>query len=128
MNADARLALLAAHGACTPATQHLFFPPPGSDGHAAKAICATCPVIAECLDYALSAGERHGVWGGLTEAERERLRRATGRKRRRVVPPEFGCGTDAAHRRHLRHGEKPCEPCKQASKRATAARREAAVS
>lgn len=127
MNADARLALLGRRGACTPATQHLFFPPPGSDGHAAKAICATCPVAAECLDYALSADERHGVWGGLNEAERDKLRRSQGRKR--LGPrPEFGCGTPAAYRRHLRHGETPCEPCRQAHARqqAEAARKAAA--
>jgi hypothetical protein len=36
-------------------------------------ICAGCPVRPECLAYALAAGERDGVWGGLTPAERARL-------------------------------------------------------
>ena len=47
----------------------------------AKAICATCPVRAECLEYALRAHENHGVWGGLNEYERRALvreRRAAG--------------------------------------------------
>jgi len=39
----------------------------------AKAICAECPVRAECLDYALDIREPHGIWGGLTEAERRLL-------------------------------------------------------
>jgi WhiB family redox-sensing transcriptional regulator len=40
---------------------------------AAKRICATCPVRSQCLEYALAAQERHGVWGGMTEIERRRL-------------------------------------------------------
>lgn len=35
-----------------------------------KAICRACPVIAECRRHALDIDERHGVWGGLTTAER----------------------------------------------------------
>lgn len=46
-----------------------------SNGHykAGKAICATCPVRARCLEFGL--GEEHGVWGGTTERERRNLRR-----------------------------------------------------
>jgi hypothetical protein len=36
----------------------------------AKAICRDCAVRRECLDYAMSIRELHGIWGGLTEAER----------------------------------------------------------
>ena len=39
----------------------------------AKAVCQTCPVIQKCLDYALSAQEAEGVWGGTTARERESL-------------------------------------------------------
>jgi WhiB family redox-sensing transcriptional regulator len=39
----------------------------------AKAICATCAVRRECLDYALRIREPHGIWGGLNEAERRVL-------------------------------------------------------
>jgi hypothetical protein len=39
----------------------------------AKAVCRTCPVIEKCLDYALSAREAEGVWGGTTQQERELL-------------------------------------------------------
>jgi WhiB family redox-sensing transcriptional regulator len=37
---------------------------------AAKAVCARCPVRMECLDYAVAAGERYGIWGGLNPQER----------------------------------------------------------
>ena len=37
---------------------------------AAKAICATCPVLEQCREYALSAHEPYGIWGGMTEEER----------------------------------------------------------
>jgi WhiB family transcriptional regulator, redox-sensing transcriptional regulator len=56
----------------------VFFPGKGEDGEAAKRVCAGCPVIGECLEFALAtmrAPERdHGVYGGLTPAERARLR------------------------------------------------------
>ena len=37
----------------------------------AKQVCKSCPVITECRDYALYHRIEHGVWGGMTEAERE---------------------------------------------------------
>ncbi len=40
----------------------------------AKAVCASCAVREECLDYAIKAGERYGIWGGLTETERRIMR------------------------------------------------------
>lgn len=42
---------------------------------AAKAICQACEVRAECLEYALAHDEKFGVWGGLSERERRRLKR-----------------------------------------------------
>jgi WhiB family redox-sensing transcriptional regulator len=41
----------------------------------AKAICARCPVRAECLEYAIRTRESHGIWGGLNELERRQLLR-----------------------------------------------------
>lgn len=39
----------------------------------AKELCASCPVVADCLAWALDRQERHGVWGGLSERERDQL-------------------------------------------------------
>lgn len=52
----------------------MFFPGRGDVAtvRAAKAVCATCPVTAECLDYALRLGEP-GIWGGTSENERRRM-------------------------------------------------------
>jgi WhiB family transcriptional regulator, redox-sensing transcriptional regulator len=56
----------------------VFFPGKGEDAEAAKQVCAGCPVLGECLEFALAtmrASDRdHGVYGGLTPAERARLR------------------------------------------------------
>jgi WhiB family redox-sensing transcriptional regulator len=46
----------------------------------AKALCARCPVRAECLEYALDVRELHGVWGGLNEMERRALLRQRARE------------------------------------------------
>ena len=40
----------------------------------AKAVCGACPVRADCLEAALDRGERHGIWGGATERERDGIR------------------------------------------------------
>ena len=70
--------------ACRRPQSRTFFPPPeGERRHEraereerAKAICSQCRVRDECLDYALSIRERHGVWGGLSEAERRQMIKA----------------------------------------------------
>jgi WhiB family redox-sensing transcriptional regulator len=45
------------------------------DAERAKAICERCPVRQRCLEWALEANERHGVWGGATPLERNKIRR-----------------------------------------------------
>lgn len=60
---------------CLQADPDLFFPERGSPGDSAKRVCVECSVRIECLEYALANGERYGIWGGLTERERTRLRR-----------------------------------------------------
>lgn len=54
----------------------LFFPVSDSAPQvaAAKVVCARCPVVARCLDWALRAGEPVGIWGGTTPEERRRAR------------------------------------------------------
>jgi WhiB family redox-sensing transcriptional regulator len=61
--------------ACRGMDAELFFPGRGEPSAAAKAVCRPCPVRFDCLSYALNNGEKHGIWGGLSERERRRLRR-----------------------------------------------------
>lgn len=60
---------------CSQTDPDAFFPEQGSSGGDAKSICASCPVRQECLEYALENDERFGIWGGLSELERRRLRK-----------------------------------------------------
>ena len=67
--------------ACREADARLFFHPESERGPArdkrdaaALAVCARCPVIDACRAHGLSVREPYGVWGGLTEADRESLR------------------------------------------------------
>lgn len=61
------------HAACKGMDPDLFFPARGDDCDTARAVCRTCPVMAECREYGMA--ERFGVYGGLTERERRRVRR-----------------------------------------------------
>jgi WhiB family transcriptional regulator, redox-sensing transcriptional regulator len=51
----------------------------------AKRVCHRCPAMTACLDWALANGQDHGIWGGLTEDERRRLKNRTRRHRRAEV-------------------------------------------
>lgn len=68
------------HAACADENPDLFFVERGVNADEAKAICATCPVRAACLAYALATNQLHGIWGGLSEKERKRLRAARRRE------------------------------------------------
>ena len=61
---------------CAQTDPEAFFPEKGGSTREAKRICSGCDVRAECLEYALAHDERFGIWGGLSERERRRLRRA----------------------------------------------------
>ena len=52
-----------------------WYPEKGGTTKEAKKVCQRCPVREPCLDYAMAAGERYGVWGGLSERERRKLRK-----------------------------------------------------
>lgn len=56
----------------------LFFPERGQSWREAKAVCASCLVRDECLQYALDNGIHFGIWGGTSERERKSRRRARG--------------------------------------------------
>jgi WhiB family redox-sensing transcriptional regulator len=60
---------------CAQTGTDFFFPEPGSSAREAKRICGMCESRSACLEYALNNDERFGVWGGLSEKERLRLRR-----------------------------------------------------
>ena len=62
-----------ADAACRTVDTDVFFPVSEAQADAAKAICATCPVREECLEFALDTRPGDGVWGGMTGAERHRL-------------------------------------------------------
>ena len=62
---------------CAQTDPEAFFPEKGGSTREAKRICVGCEVKAECLAYALAHDERFGIWGGLSERERRRLKRRT---------------------------------------------------
>lgn len=61
---------------CAQTDPEAFFPEKGGSTREAKKICLGCEVRYECLEYALAHDERFGIWGGLSERERRRLKRA----------------------------------------------------
>jgi WhiB family redox-sensing transcriptional regulator len=60
---------------CAETDPEAFFPEKGGSTRNAKMVCARCPVRRDCLETALDRDERFGIWGGLSERERRRLRR-----------------------------------------------------
>ena len=63
------------HALCAQTDPEAFFPEKGGSTREAKKVCTSCEVRAECLDYALAHDERFGIWGGLSERERRKLKR-----------------------------------------------------
>jgi WhiB family transcriptional regulator, redox-sensing transcriptional regulator len=81
-------------GACRGMDSALFFHPEGERGRAragreahAKQICSSCPVLVRCRAHALAVHEPYGVWGGLSEAERDEIVRAQDRTLRVLSMP-----------------------------------------
>jgi WhiB family redox-sensing transcriptional regulator len=64
-----------AEALCAQTDPEAFFPEKGGSTRDAKRICAGCDVKAQCLDYALENDERFGIWGGLSERERRKLKK-----------------------------------------------------
>ena len=60
---------------CAEIDPEIFFPEKGDKTAYVKQICKACDVRAECLEYSLQNNERFGVWGGMTEPDRRRLRK-----------------------------------------------------
>ncbi|GIJ44747.1 hypothetical protein Val02_16330 [Virgisporangium aliadipatigenens] len=100
-------------GSCRGRDSAQFFHPDGERGAsrgrreaAAKSVCGSCPVRAECAAHALAAREPYGVWGGFTEAERLRLL-ATGWE---DLVDKRGCGRADVVRLERRLGIRPVAP------------------
>ena len=108
-------------GACLGADPELFFPEVGESTQEAKAICATCPVTDPCREHGLKH-ERFGIWGGMSERERRRLRRERGIRLEveEVLPPH---GSEVRYRMELRAGGPTCEACRAAHAVARAERK-----
>ena len=60
---------------CAQTDPEAFFPEKGGSTREAKKICGSCEVRNSCLEYALENDERFGIWGGLSERERRKLRK-----------------------------------------------------
>jgi len=69
---------------CMGVDPDLFFPERGASTREAKEVCRGCVVQDDCLEYALTNGEKFGIWGGLSERERRRIRRGRAVARRTV--------------------------------------------
>jgi WhiB family redox-sensing transcriptional regulator len=103
--------------ACADTDTSVFFPGDGERGTAAKKICAECPVIDMCLEYALSMNDRNGIWGGMSSRERDQIRR------RRNPETEPAHGTERGYRQHRTRGEKACKECLKAKSLASTERK-----
>ncbi len=60
---------------CAQTDPEAFFPEKGGSTREAKKVCLSCDVRVECLESALHSDERFGIWGGLSERERRRLKK-----------------------------------------------------
>lgn len=60
---------------CAQTDPEAFFPEKGGSTREAKRVCLTCDVRGECLEYALQHDERFGIWGGLSERERRKMKK-----------------------------------------------------
>lgn len=74
-----------------------WFPDMGESNAEAKRVCRACPVRGECLEYALANGEQWGVWGGMSEQQRSRLKRGAAASDLPAAPerPDPGEARDA---------------------------------
>lgn len=85
-----------AKGLCANQPPEVFFPSDGVGVEVAKRICAKCPVVDGCLEYALSNRIDHGVWGGCSERQRRRIIKA---RRKEAEKAEKGSRISLRNRR-----------------------------
>jgi WhiB family redox-sensing transcriptional regulator len=82
-----------AYANCLGVDPDLFFPERGASTREAKAVCRRCIVRTECLEYALQNAEKFGIWGGLSERERRRIRKLRAQRRREKRTANGKAGT-----------------------------------
>jgi WhiB family redox-sensing transcriptional regulator len=70
---------------CLGVDPDLFFPERGASTREAKEVCRGCVVREQCLEFALQNGEKFGIWGGLSERERRRIRRQRAQTARNII-------------------------------------------
>jgi WhiB family redox-sensing transcriptional regulator len=70
---------------CLGVDPDLFFPERGASTREAKEVCRGCIVREQCLEFALQNGEKFGIWGGLSERERRRIRRQRAQAARSIL-------------------------------------------
>lgn len=102
----------------------LFFGDSGDHAKDAKEVCATCSVLEQCREWALSEYLPSGVCGGMTPKERRRLRREANASKVLTGPENLpaACGTDSGYYRHRREHSATCAECRAAHSAATAVR------
>lgn len=106
--------------ACKGMDPNIFHPFAGQRGlsaerysRRAKSVCATCPHVARCLEFALDNFEFEGVWGGTTPGERRVIAARTGLSGR--PPRPIRHGTPGGFSTHRHRGEVPCDACREAN-------------
>jgi WhiB family redox-sensing transcriptional regulator len=60
---------------CAQTDPEAFYPDKGGSTRDAKRVCKSCEVTAECLAFALAHDERFGIWGGMSERERRKIKK-----------------------------------------------------
>jgi len=92
----------------------LFHPEKGMNGHTvaeAKAVCQSCEVVDDCLNFALDHNEDMGIWGGLAPKERRAVIRSRGGNPRLKPIPH---GTQTGYVLERRRGLPTCALCREA--------------
>ena len=86
------------HARCAEVDPELFFPDKGGSTAIAKSICRTCPVVDECLEYAMDNPDLMGIWGATSHMERRYPHRVPVQPT--VVCPECGRSFQRTSTRH----------------------------
>jgi WhiB family redox-sensing transcriptional regulator len=115
------------HAACRGVDTDLFFPGRGDDVNVPRAVCDTCPVKQQCLDAHIA--EKFGMFGGLSERERRKLRRELAAPKPELTPIPAGtkrcntCGDDKPYSDYHRWSNGTpdgfhymCKPCRKAAR------------